>query len=129
MTNNGFNAAGNMVWNIDAQNMRVTLPDGRWKTWNSQRTREMIDGFGDSTCVNDVYRVNGTATGSNDRGDTFQATLTDLVREHDCRWITSGTISVSGSNRQTEASISEAEPATTKQRSPPKRASRIVHLR
>lgn len=129
VTNNGFNAAGNMVWNIDAQNMRVTLPDGRWKTWNSQRTREMIDGFGDSTCVNDVYRVNGTATGSNDRGDTFEATLTDLVREHDCRWITSGTISVSSSNRPDRSLDFGSGACDDEATVTANGQSRIVHLR
>jgi hypothetical protein len=99
VTNNGLNASGNMTWTIEAQNMRVTLPDGRWRTWDSQRTREMIAGYGDSTCVNDVYKVNGTASGSNDRGDSYTATMTDLIREHDCRWITSGSISVTASNR------------------------------
>lgn len=92
VTNTGLNAAGNMTWSINATNMRITRPDGSWRNWNSQRTREMISGFGDTLWVNDVYRVNGTSTGSNSNGQSFSSTYTDIVRDHSCRWITSGTM-------------------------------------
>jgi len=94
VTNNGLNNAGNMTWTIDAQNMRITRPNGEWRTWNSLRTREMLAGFGDSLWANDKYRINGTANGSNSNGRSVSATLTNLIRDNTCHFITSGTITV-----------------------------------
>lgn len=92
VTNNGLNTAGNMTWTIQATNMRITRPDGSWRTWNSQRMREMISGYGDTLWVNDIYKITGTITGSNSAGVNFSTTMTDIIRDHSCRWITSGTM-------------------------------------
>jgi hypothetical protein len=99
VTNNGLNANGNMTWTINAQNMRIIRPDGRWREWNSQRTREMIAGYGDSTWVNDIYIINGTETGSNSAGHSISLVLTNITRDHSCHWITSGTIAMTPNNR------------------------------
>ncbi len=96
--NNGFNTAGNMTWSINATNMRITRPDGSWRTWDSQRTREMTSGFGDSTWVNDVYVINGTATGSNSNGHAVNCVLTNLQHENSCHWITAGTLEITPAN-------------------------------
>ena len=98
VTNNGFNSGGNMNWTINAVNMKVTRPDGTWRTWDSQRNREMIQGYGDSLYINDVYRVNGTATSTNNNGDVFNANITNLIRDNSCYWITSGTIAITPPN-------------------------------
>jgi len=87
-----------MNWSINAVNMKVTRPDGTWRTWNSQRTREMIQGYGDSLYVNDIYKVNGTANSTNNSGDVFSAVITDLIRDNSCYWITSGTIAITPSS-------------------------------
>lgn len=97
--NNGLNASGNMNWTITATGMKMTRPDGSWRSWNGQRNREMTAGFGDSTWVNDVYRINGTGSGTNSQGTSFTANLVNLVRDHSCHWITSGTIDFVPSNR------------------------------
>ncbi len=99
VVNNGFNTAGNMTWTITATNMKITRPDGHWRTWNGMRTREMIAGFGDSLWTNDVYKINGTMSGNNDRGDSVNSVLTDLIRDNSCQWITSGIIVTTPSNR------------------------------
>ena len=97
--NNGFNTAGNMNWTITASNMKVTMPNGDWHSWNDQRTREMTAGFGDSLWVNDVYLINGTGTSTNSNGGSAATTLTNLVRANSCHWIISGTIENIPSNR------------------------------
>jgi hypothetical protein len=99
VTNNGINAAGNMNWTISATNMRITRPDGTYRTWNSQRTRELISGYGDSLWVNDIYRINGTSSGTNSNGESFSCSMTDLIRDHSCRWITGGVMVHSPANR------------------------------
>ena len=97
--NNGLNASGNMTWSIDAQNMRITRPDGTWRSWTSQRTREMVAGYGDNTWENDVYIINGTATGLNSQGESVSCTITNIRREHSCHYITSGTMVITPSDR------------------------------
>ncbi|MBK6840009.1 MAG: hypothetical protein IPG90_18410 [Bacteroidetes bacterium] len=98
VTNNGFNSSNNMNWHISAVNMKVTRTDGTWRTWNSERTREMIAGYGDSLHINDIYKVNGTATSTHSSGDVFNAVITDLIRDNSCYWITSGTIAITPPN-------------------------------
>ncbi len=97
--NNGFNTGGNMNWTITATNMRITKTDGSWRTWNSTRNREMVAGYGDTIWENDDYLVNGTASGTNSNGDSVDCILTNLRREHDCHWITSGTLQITPSSR------------------------------
>lgn len=99
VVNNGFNAFGNMTWTIDAQNMKITRADGSWRSWDSQRIREMVSGYGDSTWTNDVYILNGSLSGNNSSGETITCTLTDLRREMSCHYLTSGTMEVSPSGR------------------------------
>ncbi len=99
VTNNGLNAAGNMTWSINAQNMLITRPDGTWRSWNSQRTREMVSGYGDSTWTNDVYLINGTSTGTNSQGETVTCIHTNVRRDLACHFITSGTIEITPSGR------------------------------
>lgn len=99
VVNNGLNTSGNMTWTIQATSMRITRPDGTWRSWDSQRTREMIGGAGDTLWVNDVYKINGTSTGTNSAGQTFSTTMTDIIRDHSCRWITSGIMVHSPSGR------------------------------
>lgn len=97
--NNGLNSSGNMTWSIDAQNMRITRPDGSWRSWNSHRTREMIAGYGDHTWGNDVYIINGTATGSNSQGESVTCTLSNIRRDHSCHYITQGTLEITPSGK------------------------------
>ncbi len=99
VVNNGFNTDNNMNWTITASNMRITKTDGSWRTWNSLRNREMVAGYGDTIWENDDYIINGTADGTNSDGDAVNCVLTDLRREHDCNWITSGTLTITPSSR------------------------------
>jgi hypothetical protein len=101
VTNNGLNNAGNMTWTIDAQNMKITRPDGSWRSWNSVRTREMTAGYGDSTWTNDIYVINGTLTGTNSQGESINSVLTGITRDHACHFITSGTMTVTPASRPT----------------------------
>ncbi len=99
VVNNGLNGDGNMTWTIDVQNMKITRPDGTWRSWNGQRTREMVSGFGDNTWTNDVYLINGAFSGTNSAGETVTGTLTNVRRDHSCHFITSGTIVITPSGR------------------------------
>lgn len=99
VVNNGFNTAGNMNWTITATNMKITKTDGSWRMWNSTRNREMVAGYGDTLWENDDYLVNGTASGTNSDGESVNCVLSNLRREHDCNWITSGTMEITPASR------------------------------
>ncbi len=99
VVNNGLNSSGNMTWTIDAQNMRMTRPDGTWRSWSSQRTREMVSGFGDNDWTNDVYLINGNTTGTNSKGQNVTCVSINLRRDHSCHFITSGTMQITPSNK------------------------------
>ncbi|MFM2134627.1 MAG: hypothetical protein RL021_27 [Bacteroidota bacterium] len=101
ITNTGFNSSNYMTWSVQAINMRMTLTNGYWRSWNSNRTREMTQGFGDNDWQNDAYRINGTGNGTNSNSQNFSAVITNILRTNSCRWIVSGTISITPAGRAT----------------------------
>lgn len=101
VTNTGFNGSNNMTWSVQAVNMRMTLTSGYWRSWNSNRTREMTQGFGDNNWQNDAYRINGTGSGTNSNGQNFSAVISNILRTNSCRWIVAGSISITPSGRLT----------------------------
>lgn len=95
ITNMGFNTAGNMYWNISAQNMHITHPDGSSHSWNSTRTREMIGGYGTVTIYDDIYLITGSFNGTDKNGTAFIANITSpLRREIMCHFFVSGIIEI-----------------------------------
>jgi len=93
------------IWNIDA-NLTFTRSDGSARTLNSTRTREIVEGYGDTTCSNHVYKINGTATHADSQsGNGADLTFTNIIRDLDCAYITSGTITVVPNNNRPERSI------------------------
>ncbi len=96
VTNNGFNDAGNMNWDI-AVNGMITLANGEGTiTWNSQRNREWIEGI--STPFNrwdNIYLITGDAHGERANGLHWTRQITNPLRiELACRFIVSGTVKV-----------------------------------
>lgn len=100
VTNQGANASGNYSWKVVAANMRLTRTDGKFHTWNSERTREMLAGYNTrGNWQDDEYQITGTANGSNSNGVTYTANITTpLHRKLSCRWIDKGVIEFQNSN-------------------------------
>lgn len=96
ITNNGRNSSNQLNWTINAQDMKITRPDGSFHTWNSTRLRTMLSG--ESTPLiwrDDEYSITGSASGTNVRGVNYVANITTpLHRKLDCRWIDSGVVEV-----------------------------------
>ena len=96
VTNNGFNAEGNMNWDI-AVNGLITLANGEGTiTWNSQRNREWIEGI--TTPYNrwdNIYLITGDAHGQRANGLHWTRVITSPLRvELACRFIVSGTVEI-----------------------------------
>ena len=93
------------IWNINA-NLLFTRSDGSSRTWTSTRTREITEGYGDTVCSNHVYKINGTATHTDSQsGNSADLTFTNIIRDLDCAYITSGTITVVPNNGRPQRTI------------------------
>jgi hypothetical protein len=102
ITNNGVNSNGHVNWTINAQNMRITKPNGNYHEWNSLRNREMISGDTISfDPASTVYSITGSSSGVNSNGVTCTQTITNaLIKPGSCFFrIVSGTIVVTPSNK------------------------------
>ena len=99
VTNNGQNSSGNYNWTIDVVNFTITKPNGNWFSRNSNRNREMIQGYGTINPWDDVYLITGTANGQKSNGHTLNTTITNALRkEVGCKWIVSGTMDMAPNN-------------------------------
>lgn len=93
VTNRGKNSSNQTYWDVVASNMKLTHTSGKTRSWNSTRTRTIISGEETAVKSDDVYRIEGTASGTNGKGDAFTATITSpLIKSVDCRWIKQGVI-------------------------------------
>ncbi|MBI2967144.1 MAG: hypothetical protein HYY40_04950 [Bacteroidetes bacterium] len=89
----GQNGSGNYNWDINAENMKVTNPEGNFHSWNSTRNREMIDGAATSVRTDDIFLITGSASGTTVAEKDYTATIMNaLRREMDCKWFVSGTV-------------------------------------
>lgn len=100
ITNNGFNGNGNLTWTIQAQNIRITKPNGYYHEWNSTRTRELVAGLATpNSPMDDVYLITGSGSSMNSHGNsTSVSILLPLRKEMSCHWIVSGTVEVTPSS-------------------------------
>jgi hypothetical protein len=75
---------------------------GKWRIWNSTRNILQIEGNGTPDFPrDDVYRVTGSATGSNSVGHSWSSTIVEpLIKKFTCRWIVKGTVKLVRNSRE-----------------------------
>jgi len=89
---------GNTTFSIVVKDGKITAPSGETITWESSRTREWSEGeettfFTDGIkgILDDVYLIDGTASGTNREGRAFTMEITTPLKVRlNCRWIVSG---------------------------------------
>lgn len=109
VTNEGRNEAGHMYYTIEVSNASVTSPEGEEITWQSNRTREWIEGEettvltdGLNGILDDVYLITGASSGVNRFGKSYNITITKALRvEADCFWISEGTKEITPEGKKT----------------------------
>lgn len=103
VTNAGLNSLGQMYWTVNVANAKITRTDGTFVTWNSTRTRTWVAGQATiGNITDDAYQITGSATGSNENGNSFKATITSpLYLAWGCRWIEAGTIQITPTGKAT----------------------------
>lgn len=80
---------------------KVTFTDGTTYTHNFTRTRTWTEGYATPADIwDDVFTVEGVATGVNRKGSEYTHTITNpLVIKNSCRWIVEGTIEMVSANK------------------------------
>lgn len=98
LTNNGHNAAGHLVYNIET-NGTVTTPQGIIH-WSCSRQHEWIEG--EITHLNpwdDVYLVTGSGEGTTVSNESYTFSVVVPLRvKIGCPWVTSGILQVNSGN-------------------------------
>lgn len=82
-------------WKVKVINGKITnTSNNRWKEWNSVKDVLQIAGNGTPNFpMDDVYKIQGTANGSNSGGHTWAALIVEpLIKKFSCRWIVKGTV-------------------------------------
>lgn len=96
ITNQGRDKDGNITFDIDVSNGKITRQNGKTIEWNSKRTRKWIEG--ENTLLNifdDVYEISGNADGKTTSGLKYTVKITKPLNvKVGCRWIRSGTINI-----------------------------------
>ncbi|MBI2730540.1 MAG: hypothetical protein HYX40_07300 [Sphingobacteriales bacterium] len=89
--------SNNRSFNIIVSGAKITKPNGKWYTWDSNKVVVQVEGNGTPRWpFDDIFEITGSKSGSNSAGKTWSATVIDkLIRKGDCRWIVQGTVSLS----------------------------------
>jgi hypothetical protein len=99
VTNAGMNGANQPFFDV-VVNQTLTYPDGDQSTYNSVRTRTIVEGASTEGRADDVWEITGDASGTNRNGVDFTMTITTpLVKAMTCDWISEGIIEFTANNR------------------------------
>jgi hypothetical protein len=101
VVNNGHNASGNLVYNINV-NGSLMNTSGQTMTWNSPRQREWTAGEGTTTWLDDQYMISGSASGTGFNGTSFNLMITQPLHiDFSCHWIKEGKFDFTPGTRAT----------------------------
>jgi hypothetical protein len=91
------------------QGFKVKVIDGKitntnsnhWRNWNSVKDVLQISGNGTPNFpLDDIYKIDGAATGSNSAGHTWSSLITEsLIKKFVCPWIVQGKIRLNRDGR------------------------------
>lgn len=81
---------------------RLSKPNGNYSEWHSSKTTKQTLGSTTSSPLDDVFAIEGSATGKVRRNDiivAWEAQVTKpLVKKFTCHWISDGTVSIRRAN-------------------------------
>jgi hypothetical protein len=84
------------IFRVEVINGKLTKPGGNYIEWNSTKTITQIEGLFTSDPRDDVFKIEGSASGFVKRGNLlvhWESTITEpLIRRVTCRWIVKGRI-------------------------------------
>ncbi|HNX65750.1 MAG TPA: hypothetical protein PKH02_02650 [Bacteroidales bacterium] len=93
VTNEGLNDNSHVVFSIQLTDGKVTLPDGKYYTYQFTREREYLAGFSTRYFWDDECLITGSGSGTGLNGLPFTYTITSpLDWKAACRFIVSGVV-------------------------------------
>lgn len=69
------NSDGKLEFSEKVENAKITLSNGNYYTWNSERVREMVNGEGTPSVKDDVFVINGFFEGQDQNGKVFSTKI------------------------------------------------------
>ncbi|MDC6349952.1 hypothetical protein PP178_00170 [Zeaxanthinibacter sp. PT1] len=88
----------------------ATWPDGATASFEGQRTREWIEGYGSGFWGDNVFLITGLRTFTGPQGNTFQKeVITPLRRELSCRFLVSGVLEISRNDQTASLDFGSGE--------------------
>ena len=79
-------------------NAKLTKPNGNYSEWHSHKVVTRTAGTGTTTPVDDVFKIEGKASGKVKRNDVivaWNAIISDpLIKQFTCRYISKGTVKI-----------------------------------
>jgi hypothetical protein len=104
VTNNGHNAAGKLSYTVTVNGKIKWAATGDSSTYTSNRTRVWSQGENTFTWLDDVYLINGTASGVTRNGTSYTMnTATPLKVEIGFRYITDGILEFTPQGKTTRS--------------------------
>lgn len=95
VTNMGPNEDGHPYFTVVVTGVIHLNNDRGTLSWNASKTRTWIEGYTTWRIRDDVYLIDGEATGIRPNGNTWEREIINPLRvELDCRWIVSGTMEI-----------------------------------
>jgi hypothetical protein len=89
--------SNNRSFNVIISGGKITRPNGKWFSWDSNKVIVQTEGNGTPRWpFDDKFEITGSKSGSNSDGKTWSATiLNKLIRTGTCRWIVQGEVNLS----------------------------------
>lgn len=93
--------SNNRSFNVVVTGGKITKPNGKWFTWDSNKVIVQVEGNGTPRWpFDDKFEITGSKSGSNSEGKTWSATIVEkLIRTGDCRWIKKGVVTLTRNDR------------------------------
>lgn len=81
------------VFSVVLTGGKITFTDGTFYTRQFTRTRTWVEGYNTANIWDDVFTIEGSASGINRKGKEYTHTIVNaLVIKNECRWIVEGTV-------------------------------------
>lgn len=89
-------------WKVKVIDGKITNTNtNRWRKWNSVKDVLQVAGNGTPNFpLDDIYKIDGAATGSNSGGHTWSSLITEpLIKKFACPWIVQGKVRLNRDGR------------------------------
>jgi hypothetical protein len=83
-------------YTVNVTDAKLTKPSGNYVEWRNQKVITQVEGLSTITPFDDIFRIEGSASGKVKRGALLVAwesnILEPLIKKFNCRWIVKGKI-------------------------------------